>query len=191
MSEHKRDDQKGELNRRWRAILDGGHMSALRSEGRLAALYVLHMANWRTCHIRLSVRRAAAMLKVHPTTIRRGVSQMVEVGMLRVLDKQGENKVKWYEVVRCAHSVPTPGTSGDHQCAQAVPTTGTSGAHSAHTVCPPCAQPVSTVRTLCARNSISSIGSPMTTNDGSSEASPSAGRGPASARLDSLQESGK
>ena len=114
MSDEPRDDRIGELNRRWRLLLKEGHLAALGSEGRLTALYVLHMANWRTCQLRLSARRAAVAMGVRPTTVRRGIAQMIEVGILRVLDKQGENRVRWFEVVRCARSVSTVDTGCVH-----------------------------------------------------------------------------
>jgi hypothetical protein len=132
-------------------MLEDGSLASLRSEGRLAALYVLYAADFSTCQVRMSIRRAAKLVGVHPTTIRRGITQMISCGVLEVLEKpEGSGRTVFLVTAR-APVVPPPGTSGVQERAQGVPPPGhewcalrtravrgarTSGARSAHTLCP-------------------------------------------------------
>lgn len=175
----KEPSRQGEMRRRWRAMLEDGSLASLRSEGRLAALYVLYAADFSTCQVRMSIRRAAKLVGVHPTTIRRGITQMISCGVLEVLEKpEGSGRTVFLVTAR-APVVPPPGTSGVQERAQGVPTPGTSGARSGHEPCAERARVVRGARTLCARNSFRSIGSPSTTNGISIEDSSGAGQEPA------------
>jgi hypothetical protein len=199
----KQKSDKGEMRRRWRAMLDDGSLAALRSEGRLAALYVLYAANWSSCQVRLSMRRAAKAIGVHPTTVRRGISQMIDGGLLEVLEPGDGTGTTLYMVperarlVRTpdtsgaqgrARLVRTPDTSGAQGCARLVRTPDTSGARSGHEPCAERARVVRGARTLCARNSFSFIGSSRRINDESREATPGTGLGPAPACLPPTDE---
>ena len=160
----KEPSRQGEMRRRWRAMLEDGSLASLRSEGRLAALYVLYAADFSTCQVRMSIRRAAKLVGVHPTTIRRGITQMISCGVLEVLEKpEGSGRTVFLVTAR-APVVPPPGTSG---------------ARSGHEPCAERARVVRGARTLCARNSFRSIGSPSTTNGISIEDSSGAGQEPA------------
>ena len=179
----KKQSRKGEMRRRWRALLEDGSLAALRSEGRLAALYVLYAADWSTCEIRFSMRRVARLLQVHPTAVRRGVSQLVEAGILGVLEKGiGGNSSRFLVQAR-TRVVSTPDPSGVHPCAPLVRRADTSRAQPGHEPCAARARAVRGARTLCARNSVLSSGSPVRTSGDTSEATPGAGEVPAPACL--------
>jgi hypothetical protein len=184
----KQKSDKGEMRRRWRAMLDDGSLAALRSEGRLAALYVLYAANWSSCQVRLSMRRAAKAIGVHPTTVRRGISQMIDGGLLEVLEPGDGTGTTLYMVPERARLVRTPDTSGAQGCARLVRTPDTSGARSGHEPCAERARVVRGARTLCARNSFSFIGSSRRINDESRDATPGTGLGPAPACLPPTDE---
>lgn len=179
----KKQSRKGEMRRRWRAMMDDGSLAALRSEGRLAALYVLYAADWSSCHVRLSMRRAAKSLGVHVTTVRRGISQMISGGLLEVLEPGEGGGKTLYVIPERARAVRAPDTSRARSRAQAVRAPDTSGARAGHEPCAPRARAVRTARTLCARNSFLFSGSPVRTSGDSSEATPGAGHGPAPACL--------
>ena len=175
----KEPSRQGEMRRRWRAMLEDGSLASLRSEGRLAALYVLYAADFSTCQVRMSIRRAAKLVGVHPTTMRRGIAQMVSFGVLEVLEKpEGSGRTVFLVTAR-APVGPPPGTSGVQERAPVVSTPGTSRAQSGHEPCAERAPVVSGARTLCARNSFRSIGSPSTTNGILSKDSSGAGQEPA------------
>ena len=166
MTQDAAKSSRAELQRRWRAMLQDGSLVALGTEGRLVALYVLHMADWSSCEVRFSMRRVARFLSVQPTTVRRGVGQMVSAGILEVLEKQDGSG--WTRFVVCTR-------------AQGVRTPDTGCAHSAHKVCAPRTQGVRGVRTLCVRNSLSVSGSSFTTTDRFIEAAPTGGDEPPAA----------
>lgn len=167
--------RKGELRRRWRALMQAGSFAGLRSEGRLVAIYVLCVADWVTCEVSFSMRRAAKAVCVQPTTIRRGMIQLVEAGVLGVLEKGDRQTRARYVVSGCAHPVSRVDTSGAHPCAQGVRTLDTSGAQGAHTLCPPRTRAVRSLRTRCAHSSVLSSGSPVRTSERDSQADAGAG----------------
>lgn len=179
----RKPSRKGEMRRRWRAFLEDGSLAALRSEGRLAALYVFYAADWSTCQVRMSMRKAARSMGVQTTTIRRGISQMVLGGILEVLERPEGGGKTLFRVSERAQGVRAPDTSGARERAQGVRAPDTGCARSAHEPCAPRTQGVRAARTLCARNSFLSSGSPVRTSGDSSEAAPGAGSGPAPASL--------
>jgi hypothetical protein len=184
MTAEKKPSSRGELQRRWRAMLEDGSLASLRSEGRLMALYVLHMADWSSCELKFSMRRAAKVLTVQPTTVRRGVSQLVDAGILEILGKPSGPGSTRFVVSERARVVRTPDTSGAQDCARAVRTPDTSGAQSAHEPCAVRTRAVRGLRTLCARNSLLFSGSPITTTGVPPEASPGGGEEPPPACLE-------
>jgi hypothetical protein len=127
--------RKAELRTRWRLAMEDGSLASLRSEGRLVALYVFLKADWSTCEVRFSMRKVAEVLGVQPTTVRRGVSQIVAAGILRVLGKSADGLQTKFVVERCAPLVRTPDTSRAQPRAPLVRTPDTSGAQRAHTLC--------------------------------------------------------
>lgn len=181
MTQDKKPSRRGELQRRWREMLEDGSLAALRSEGRLMALYVLHNADWATCEVRFSMRRAARAMRVQPTTVRRGVAQLVDAKVVEVLGKpEGSGKTR-FVVGGCARAVRTPDTSRAQGRARVVRTPDTSGAQSGHEPCAERARAVRGARTPCARNSFLFSGSSLTTTETPHTATPVAGQGPAKA----------
>jgi hypothetical protein len=170
---------RGELRRRWRAMLKDGSVAGLRSEGRLVALYVFYAADWTTCEVRFSMRRVAGLLGVQPTTVRRGISQLLDGGILEILGKPAGPGSTLYVIPERARAVRAPDTSGAQERARAVRRPDTSGAQSAHEPCAVRTRPVRGLRTLCARNTVLFSGSPVTTTESSTAALPAGGAGPA------------
>lgn len=164
-------------------MLEDGSLAALRSEGRLMALYVLHMADWSSCELKFSMRRAARAMAVQPTTVRRGVSQLIDSGILEVLAKTSGPGPTRFVVSDRARAVRTPDTSGAQDCAQVVRSPDTSGAQSGHEPCADRARAVRGARTLCARNSFLFSGSSVTTTELPTEATPGGGAEPPQACL--------
>ena len=181
---------KAELRNRWKSAIDNGLLAELRSEGRLVALFVFWAADWATCDVRFSMRKIAARLGVHQTTVRRGVSQMIAAGLLEKMANSDGGKVTAFRVLDCARVVRTPNTSGAHQCARVVRTPNTSGAQSEHEPCAVRARAVRSARTLCAHKSVLPSGSQSSTGV-SSEASPADGVAPSAARHELEQESNR
>jgi len=171
--------RKGELRRRWRAFLEDGSIASLRSEGRLVALYVLQVADWSSCEARFTYRRAARCICVHVTSVRRGVLQLIEAGILEVLEKSaGPGKTK-YRVRDCTQPVSTPDTSGARLCTRAVSTPDTSGVQTGHEPCALRTPLVRAARTGCVHGSVFLSGSSVRTSEKTSEATAMAGSGPA------------
>lgn len=183
--------KQGEMRRRWRAILEDGSLAALGSEGRLVASYVQFWADFQTCEVRFSMRYVAKYLRVQATTVRRGISQMVECGILSVVAGSGQSGRTRYVVLERPQDEQGVRTLRAQGCAQGVRTPDTLRAQGAHATCAERAQGVRRVRTLGAHNSFLSIGSPKRTNGESSEATPVAGQGPAPASLPDNAGSGQ
>jgi hypothetical protein len=181
---------RGELRRRWREMLKDGSLAALRSEGRLLALYVFHAADWTSCEVRFSMRRVAGILGVQPTTVRRGISQLLDGGILEILGKPVGPGSTLYVVPERARAVRAPDTSGAQERARVVRSPDTSGAQSAHEPCAVRTRPVRGLRTLCARNSVLFSGSPVTTTESSTAALPAGGEEPAGGVPVSQREEG-
>jgi len=182
---------RGRLRRRWRAMLKDGSLASLRSEGRLVALYVFYAADWTTCQVRFSMRRVAGLLGVHPTSVRRGIAQLLAGGILEVLGKPAGPGSTLYGIPERARVVRATDTSGAHERARVVRSPDTSGAQTAHEPCAVRTRPVRGLRTLCARNSVLFSGSPVTTTGSSTAALPAGGEEPAGGEPVSPIEDGK
>ena len=121
---------RGVMRRRWRALMEDGSLGRLRSEGRLMALYAFYWADFTSCTLRFSIRGAARHMGVGFTTARRGVNQLVELGILEVIgepDTYGRVTYRFAE----AH---TSGVRPDHEpCAPPI----TSGDQPDHEPCAP------------------------------------------------------
>lgn len=183
MRQGKKPSSRGVLRRRWRSMLEDGSLARLRSEGRLAALYVLYAADWTTCEVRLSFHSAAKRMGTQVTSIRRGVRQLVEAGLMSVVERPGGAGKTLYVLSERAQGVRAQGVSEPvSACARsltrAVSKADTSGVQGAHALCSTRAQPVSTARTLCARNTVLSSGRPVSTTGSSVEVTPVSGLEP-------------
>ena len=175
----KHPSRKGELRRRWRAFLDGGSLAGLGSEGRLVALYVFLNANWTSCEIKYTCRRAAKSLCVHATSVRRGTDQLIKAGILEILEKGEGTTRTTFRICERAQGVRTPDTRRARERAQGVRTPDTQCARSGHEVCHERAPVVRAARTGCARNSVLLSGSSVRTSESISEATAMAGASPA------------
>jgi hypothetical protein len=178
----KKPNPKALLRTRWRELLADGSLATLRSEGRLVALYVLSVADWGTCQARFSMRRAAKGIGVHPTTVRRGILQMVDAGILEILHKGEGSSKTTYRVSGRAQLVRAPDTSGARERARVVSTPDTSGARSGHEPCAPRTPLVRAPDTGCAHDSVFLSGSPVRTSERTSTATAGAGLSPARRR---------
>ena len=178
--ESKNDHSSKEMRRRWRAVLEGGHLAALGSEGRLMASYVQYWADFSSCEVRFSMRYAARYLGVQVTTVRRGVSQLIAAGILGVVEaSEGSGRTRYVVLERAQGVCAPPDTLRARERTQGVRAPDTLRARSEHEACAQRTQPVRAVGTLCARNKFISIGSPKRTNGECSAETAGAGRKPA------------
>jgi hypothetical protein len=64
------------MRRRHERIIRSGALARVRSEGRLVFGIALCWADYGKCTFRMSVRGAATVAGVHPTTVRRGLTSL-------------------------------------------------------------------------------------------------------------------
>lgn len=149
MATETKKSSTGEMRRRHEAIIRSGALARLGSEGRLVFGVALCWASYRTCEFRMSVRGAATVCGVHPTTIRRGLSQLVAEGVVQT----GPTEAGKRQIYRF-----NPAFGGDATCppgarvvtaprAQVVRATATPRARSGDEACAHGAQGVSGART--------------------------------------------
>jgi hypothetical protein len=133
---------KGELRRRHRALLLGGTLARLGSEGRLMACYALYWADFEKCTLRISIRGAAKVLGVSPNGVRRGMQQLLDEGVLILLARGAGSQRSHYELASppgheaCAlrtRSVTPPVTPCDRS-AHVACTERTRSVYGAHTL---------------------------------------------------------
>jgi hypothetical protein len=132
---------KGELRRRHRALLSGGILARLGSEGRLVACYALYWADFEKCTLKLSIRGAAKVLGVSPNGVRRGIQQLLDAGVLLLISKGTGSGRSQYELASPGHeacalrtrSVTPPGTPRDRS-AHVACTERTRSVYGAHTL---------------------------------------------------------
>lgn len=123
-AEEAKPDTK-QMRRRWRAFLEDGSLGRLRSEGRLMALYALYWADFSSCTLKFSIRGAARSMGVGFTTARRGLTQLVELGILEV----SGGPDTYGRVTYCFTDPITSRVRPDHEpCAPPI-TSGDQGAH--------------------------------------------------------------
>lgn len=166
---------RGELRRRHRAWLTSGAMAALGSEGRLIACYVIYWADFEKCTLKLSIRGASKVLGVRPNSVRRGVEQMIEAGVLAVVSKGAGSQRSQYEITY------PPGHATCALRSRVVTGGGTLRDRSAHATCPERTRSVYGAHTLRDPYSNISIGIQGNTNREIQLANPpgSAGEEPA------------
>jgi hypothetical protein len=144
---------RGEMRRRHEEIIRSGVLRRVRSEGRLVFALALCWADYKTCQFRMSVRGAATTAGVEPTTVRRGLSQLLDLGVIEAgpTEPGKRQRYRFRTPQKSAHE-PCPGGArvvpgGAHE---PCPGARTSGAQSAHEPCAGRAHPVSGARTGCA-----------------------------------------
>jgi len=159
----------GEMRRRHEAIIRSGALGRIGSEGRLVFALALCWADYRTCAFRMSARGAATVSGVQPTAIRRGLSQLVDQGIIQAGQKeQGKRrKYRFLPPQEGAHEVCAP---PDTQCA-----------HPAHEACAPRARSVSGARTTRVPYSSIVLKGSSRTLDGSCRTGPAGPAGPEAA----------
>ena len=110
MASEKPKAVSGEMRRRHEAIVRSGALSSLRSEGRLVFVVALVWADYKKCTFTMSCRGAAALAGVQVNSIRRGLKQLVDAGIL----EQGPNKGGrgQYRFVSPPSGAHTPGDRG-------------------------------------------------------------------------------
>lgn len=174
--------KKAELRTRWRSFMDDGTLANLRSEGRLVAHYVFLTGGWTTCEIRFAIRQAARALRVHPNTARRGVQQLLEAGVLEILDKGTGTLKTTYIVPARSRAVTTPVTSGDRPRSRVVTGAHTSGDRNGHEPCTERTRVVTGAHTGGDHTSVIVSVSSVRDSDNSVTASAGAGSAPARRR---------
>jgi hypothetical protein len=122
MASEKQKAVYGEMRRRHEAIVRSGVLSTVRSEGRLVFVIALVWADYKTCKFVLSCRGAATIAGVQINSIRRGIKQLEQVGVIErgPKTKRGRDQFKFV--------IPTLG--GAHTECQGAHTGGVRGAHS-------------------------------------------------------------
>lgn len=149
---------RGEMRRRFKALIASGTLGRLRSEGRLMACYILYYADFTTCRVRVSGRGAAKTMGVGPNTVRRGVKQLVDASVIVPVADETTSRPT-YEVL-------LPTTNGDNgSCparARVVTGVGTSRVRSVHERCARRARAVPTVGTSGDPIQVFPIGSNLT-----------------------------
>jgi hypothetical protein len=100
------------MRRRTLEIMKSGAFAQLGSEGRLAAIYVLQMADWTTCEATVSTHLAAKTMCVRQNTIHRGLGQMVSEGILTVVRPGSPRKAARYRLELRPRSVVAATTTG-------------------------------------------------------------------------------
>jgi len=174
----KQRSSKAALRNRWRSFFKNGSMAALRSEGRLVALYVFHVADWSTCEARFSIRRAASLIGVSPNSVHRGIKQLVGIGILEILENGTASSMARYRVADCPQVVDSLSTSGGQDCPQVVDRLSTSGGQSAYERWTERTRGVDSLSTHCGRNSVLSSGYPVITSGDTSPDEPPDGLPP-------------
>lgn len=120
MASEKQKAVSGEMRRRHEAIVRSGVLSSLRSEGRLVFVIALVWADYKSCQFTMSCRGAATVAGVQTTSIRRGLKQLVESGVLERGPKKGK---------RDRYRFLLPSSGGAHTGCQGHDTPGVRGAH--------------------------------------------------------------
>ena len=89
MASEKPKAVSGEMRRRHEAIVRSGVLSSIRSEGRLVFVIALVWADYKSCQFTMSYRGAASMAGVQVNSIRRGLKQLIDAGILEQGPRKG------------------------------------------------------------------------------------------------------
>lgn len=93
---------KGEMRRRWGALLEAGCFTRLGAQGLRMALWVNHRADWSECTVYVSIREIAKEMGLGTSTVSRGIAELVEEGVLVLLRGGGQGRKSVYMVPNCA-----------------------------------------------------------------------------------------
>lgn len=162
------------------------------------ALYVFESADWATGEITFSMRHVARLIGVSPTTVRRGVDQLVRLSILALLAKgEGTKRSRYVVVDRPGEAAEgtsegdlarTPRAHPGHvacpERARSVSGVDTPRVRSAHASCPERARGVSGARTPCDHYSVLFSGISVNTTELSRTADASDGSEPSEPQPD-------
>ena len=114
------------MRRRHEAIIRSGVLSKLRSEGRLVFCIALCWADYEKCLFTMSVRGAATVAGIKPTSVRRGLDQLLDAGVIEAGPSRTGKRQRYRFL--------SPTKEGEHTpCAPP----DTPGVQRVHGVCPP------------------------------------------------------
>jgi hypothetical protein len=109
-----RQNPQGELRRRWELLWEAGCFVRLGAQGLRMALWVHRKANWSTGEIFVSVRQIARQMGSAPSTVQRGINELVEEGVIELVRGGGPGRSSVYVVPNRApvrnSSAPEVGT---------------------------------------------------------------------------------
>lgn len=111
-----KEASRGEMRRRHEAIIRSGALRGLRSEGRMVFFLALCWADYKTCQFRMSIRGAATTAGVQPNSVRRGLAQLIELGVIQAGPPQpGKRQLYRFRPPENSgdESLPGGGTSRD------------------------------------------------------------------------------
>jgi hypothetical protein len=136
-----------ELHRRLRAIVAGGYVGLLSAPALVVLNHVAVHAGFADCRVGIGAKAVATMTGAHRTTVRRGIDELLEVGILRRRRKATHRRAAIYElVVPRAPAVPWPAVADALADAVVgllvVARGGTPCAPGGHTLCPLGTHPV-------------------------------------------------
>lgn len=149
MADEKEKGSSGEMRRRHEAIVRSGALARLGSEGRATLVVALLWANYRTGEFRMSARGAATTSGLRPTTLRRGIAQLIAAGVIQP-GQPHPTKRQLYRFVpdMGAHVACPPRTQVVRApLTRVVRAPDTPCARGAHVACPERARSVSGART--------------------------------------------
>lgn len=124
------------MRRRHEAIIRSGSLAKLRSEGRLVFALALCWADYEKCQFRMSVRGAATVAGVKPTSVRRGLDQLLAAGVIEAGPSERGKRQRYRFLVPAKEGGHTPCAPPD-----------TPRVQRAHTGCPGRTPPVSSAHT--------------------------------------------
>ena len=144
-----------ELHRRLKAIIDGGYTGLLSAPALVVLNHVAVHAGFADCRVSIGARAVATLTGAHRTTVRRGIDDLLEVGIIRRRRQATHRRAAVYELL-----VPRTGTAPWPAVADAVAQAvagiiavargGTPCAPGGHTLCPEGTHPVPPGDTPCA-----------------------------------------
>jgi len=132
MSDASKDGKgdRGAMRRRHEEIIRSGVLGRLGSEGRLVFGFALCWVDYKTCQFRISARGAAKVACVSPTSIRRGIAQLIALKVIQAgpKDQSLRQRYRFLKPEGGTRSVCAPGHA---TCAPPV----TLRAQGAHATC--------------------------------------------------------
>lgn len=145
MAVNQQPGDTGSMRRLHEAIIRSGALGRIGSEGRLVFAIALCWADYKSCAFTFSARGAAKIACVEVNSVRRGLRQLAQAGIIEQSTKRSGIRRRFRFCVPTVTTVPTIGTDA------------TVGAHTpcvrprARSVCAPVTQRVRSAHTSCAQ----------------------------------------